>query len=206
MLPPSYIKSLPDAMVQLYALVEADILADMARRIKEYDYWIPAAQHQAMKLKEMGMVREEILQQLSALTGKSQKELTQLMADAGAKTIKAEDETYKAAGMNPPPLATSRALQKTLNAGLKRTNGSFKNLTKTTAKTASKQFEDALDRAWLQITSGAFDYNTAVRMAIKDLSRAGVGAIKYPSGHIDNLEVAVRRATITGVNQTQGSW
>lgn len=61
-----------------------------------------------------------------------------------------------------------------------------------------------MDRAWLQITSGAFDYNTAVRMAIKDLSSNGVGAIKYPTGHVDNLEVAVRRATITGVNQTQG--
>ena len=29
-----------------------------------------------------------------------------------------------------------------------------------------------------------------------------MGAITYPSGHVDSLEVAVRRATITGVNQT----
>jgi len=28
------------------------------------------------------------------------------------------------------------------------------------------------------------------------------GAAHYPSGHIDSIEVAVRRATITGVNQT----
>lgn len=204
MLPPDYINSLPNGMVELYAQAEADILADMARRIKEYDYGIPAAQHQVVKLKEMGMAREEILKRLSSVMGESQKELKQLMKDAALKTIKGEDETYKAAGLSPPALAESIALQKALNAGLKRTSGTFKNLSKTTANTASRQFENALDRAWLQITSGAFDYNTAVRNAVKDLSRAGVGAIKYPSGRVDNLEAAVRRATITGVNQTQG--
>ena len=54
----------------------------------------------------------------------------------------------------------------------------------------------------MQVTSGAFDPNTAVRSAIKSLAQQGVGAITYPSGHVDTLEVAVRRALVTGVNQT----
>lgn len=109
---------------------------------------------------------------------------------------------YREHGLDPPPLSASKELQKILQAGLRQTRGLFVNLSRTTANTASKQFEDALDRAWLQISSGAFDSNTAIRMAVKDLSQKGVKSIQYPSGHSDTLEVAVRRATVTGVNQT----
>ncbi|MEG1120527.1 MAG: phage minor capsid protein, partial [Bacteroidales bacterium] len=78
----------------------------------------------------------------------------------------------------------------------------FDNLTRTTANTTTHQFEKVLDRAYLQITSGAFDYNSAIRSAVKDLSQKGIAVVEYPSGHTDYMEVAVRRATVTGVNQT----
>ena len=83
MLKAEYLQSVPDNMIKLFAQAEADILADMARRISEYDYWIPAAEHQAKMLEEAGMVREEILARLNRLTGKTTKELTELMVEAG---------------------------------------------------------------------------------------------------------------------------
>lgn len=43
MLKPKYLEQLPAIMVELYSQVEQDILADMARRLSTYDYWIPAA-------------------------------------------------------------------------------------------------------------------------------------------------------------------
>lgn len=89
-----------------------------------------------------------------------------------------------------------------LTAGYQKTAGLFRNLTGTTANTAARQFENALDRAYMQITTGAFDYDTAIRSAIKDLARQGVSAVQYPSGRVDSIEVAVRRAALTGVNQT----
>lgn len=57
MLDPSVLDSLPDALVALYARVEQDILSDMARRLSQYDYWIPAAEHQRQKLREMNMTQ-----------------------------------------------------------------------------------------------------------------------------------------------------
>lgn len=54
----------------------------------------------------------------------------------------------------------------------------------------------------MQITLGGMDYNTAIRSTIKQLSAEGVGAIRYPTGRTDTIEVAVRRAVVTGVNQT----
>lgn len=202
MLKPKYIEQLPDAMIQGYSQVEQDILADMARRIASYDYWIPAADWQYRKLIEMGNFHSYVWKALSARTGKTEEELAQLMAQAGAETLSFDRSIYQAHGLSPPPLAASGALQGILREGLKKTKGLFQNLTGTTAGTATQQFETALDRAWLQISSGAFDANAAIRMAVKDLARQGVGAIAYPTGHVDSLEVAVRRAVVTGVNQT----
>lgn len=204
MLTPGYLDALPEAVVELYAQVEADILADMARRIATYDYYIPAAQWQHIKAQELGLMHDEIIKQMSRATGQSQSDLRKMFSDAGGVALEEDDKIHRAAGKSPSPVNASPALLEALNAGYKKTYGVFKNLTSTTARTSTKQFENALDRAYMQITSGAFDANTAVRMAVKDLSRQGLGAIKYPSGHVDTIEVATRRAVVTGVSQTAG--
>lgn len=202
MLKPEYLQRVPDGMIKLYAQAEADILADMARRISTYDYWIPAVEHQAKMLEEAGMVREEILARLKTLTGRADRELRQLMQEAGTAALKSDDAVYCRQGLHPPPVSASEDLQKVLQAGYEKTAGTFRNLTRTTARTAAHQFEQALDRAYMQITFGGMDYNTAIRSTIKQLSAEGVGAIRYPTGRTDTIEVAVRRAVVTGVNQT----
>lgn len=51
----------------------------------------------------------------------------------------------------------------------------------------------------MQVTSGAFNYNTAIRNAVKAAASEGTEVL-YPSGHRDKLDVAVRRAVLTGVS------
>lgn len=202
MLTPEYLADVPESMVQLYAQVEADILADMAQRLKAYDYWIPASEHQRRVLLEMGASEQEILKKLSAITGKSTAELKKLMLDAGQQALAADNAIYQEQGLQPPPLRASKPMQQVLNAGYARTAKLFRNLTRTTAHTASGQLEQVLDVAYMKVTSGAFDYNTAITHAIKSLAKQGLGAVRYPSGRVDTLETAVRRAVMTGVNQT----
>lgn len=202
MLKPEYLQRVPDGMIQLYAQAEMDILENMAVRIAHYGYWIPAVEHQAKMLEEAGMVREEILARLKTLTGRADRELRQLMQEAGTAALKSDDAVYRRQGLNPPPVSASADLQKVLQAGYEKTSGTFRNLTLTTARTAAHQFAQALDRAYMQITLGGMDYNTAIRSTIKQLSAEGVGAIRYPTGRTDTIEVAVRRAVVTGVNQT----
>lgn len=201
MLKPEYLDAFPESLIGLYSQVERDILADMARRISQYNYWIPSAEHQRQMLREMGLTQQEIVRQLSKLTGKSQKEIKRLMQEACKKALSADRAYYRSHGIDAPN-AMSTEVKVILNTGLKSTKGLFKNLTKTTASAGQTQFVNALDKAWLQINSGAFDYNTAIRNAVKDIARQGLQAVRYPSGHADTLEVAVRRAVVTGVNQT----
>lgn len=201
-LDPKMLQSLPDALVDMYGLVEIDILEDMARRISTYDYFIPAAQHQLQKLQELGAVQSEIIAKLSAMTGKTQAKIVELLTEAGQQAIEDDIEYYTATEVYEPSKVNTEALYKQLNSGLLQTQQAFKNITGTTANTATKQFENALDRAWLQINTGGMDYNTAISRAIKDLAKGGIGAIQYKSGQVDSIEVAVRRAVVTGANQT----
>lgn len=201
MLKPSYLDQVPDRLIELYAEVEADIIADMCARLSKMDF-IPSAEWQYKKLIEMGYVHDYILERLSAVSGVTKKELEQLMTNSGVQALKADSVIYNKAGLNAPVLNASPALQQVLQAGYENTKGLFENLTRTTANTATKQFENMLDKAWLQINSGAFDYNTAIKSAIKDLTSKGLAVIRYPTGHTDYLETAVRRAVVTGVNQT----
>lgn len=201
-LDPRLLDSLPNALIDMYGLVEIDILSDMARRISTYDYFIPAAQHQMQKLQELGAVQEEIIAKLSALTGKTQEEIVALLSEASAQAIADDVEYYTAADVYEPSKVNTEALHAQLNSGLLQTEQAFVNITGTAATTASNQFVAALDRAWTQINVGGMDYTTAIKAAISDLSAAGVGAIQYESGRVDNIEVAVRRAVMTGANQT----
>ena len=202
MLSPEYIDHLPDRVVELYADLEIRILEDMARRISKTGALTETAQWQMWRLEQIGAEREFIRYHLQRLTGKTQGEINELLVEAGEEALYYDDQIYRAAGLSPKALRDSEALQKIIKAGSDKTMRLFENLTSTTADTASRQFENALDAAYMDITSGAFSYQDAVRSAVKSLSKAGIDAIIYPSGHTDKMDVAVRRAVLTGVNQT----
>ena len=65
----------------------------------------------------------------------------------------------------------------------------------------AQAYQWALDSAELQIQSGAVSYNQAIAVAVRQLADSGLKTVSYESGHIDQLDVAVRRAVMTGVNQ-----
>lgn len=114
-----------------------------------------------------------------------------------------EDAIYYHYDMEPTPFEESAALNNLLDAGARQTCGTWQNLTATTANTVTGTFERTLDAAWLKVSTGAFDYKTAVKQAVDSLAD-DMPMVTYPSGHKDSIEVAARRAVLTGVNQTTG--
>ena len=204
MLTPDQLEALPRRFVQLWQQVEDDILQDIARRMKslgELDPLTPTAIWQAWRLAETRAVRSNTVATLAKYTGKSRAEIKRLLETAGAQTLAADDAVYAAAGLDPPPVNQSPALLNLLNAGYRQTCGTWQNLTATTANTVTGTFEDRLSRAWGLVSTGAMDYSTAIRRTVDDLADT-MPYITYPSGHTDTLEVAARRAVLTGVNQT----
>jgi hypothetical protein len=65
-------------------------------------------------------------------------------------------------------------------------------------------YQQILDRSVMEITSGAFDYNTTLRRAIQDMTKSGIRSVDYASGWNNRIEVATRRAVMTGITQVTG--
>lgn len=203
MLPPSYLDQMPDAFVQLWQQVEDAILQDVARRIGKMDAVTPTANWQLWRYQQTEAVRNDVVKLLAKYTGKSETAIRKLLLQAATEAMEREDAIYYHYDMEPPPFEENAALNNLLDAGARQTCGTWQNLTATTANTVTGAFERTLDAAWLKVGTGAFDYKTAVKQAVDSLAD-DMPMVTYPSGHTDSIEVAARRAILTGVNQTTG--
>lgn len=203
MLPPSYLDRMPDAFVQLWQQVEEQILQDVARRIGKMDAVTPTANWQLWRYQQTEALRNDVVKLLAKYTGKSETAIRKLLLQAATEAMEREDAIYYHYDMEPTPFEESAALNNLLDAGARQTCGTWQNLTATTANTVTGAFERTLDAAWLKVSTGAFDYKTAVKQAVDSLAD-DMPMVTYPSGHKDSIEVAARRAVLTGVNQTTG--
>ena len=205
MLPPDYLDHCTDDILRLYEQLDDDIIRDIVRRLVNTDFEMTqSAVWQAEKIQEIGnTVYSDVLSRISGITGKSEDELRTLFEDAGTETMLYDDSVYRRAGLNPLPVMQSPGMLQTLTAGYKKCGESLHNLTLTTANTSQAAYIQACNRAYMQVSSGAFDYNTSIRKAVEELSKDGTH-ILYPSGHTDRIDVAVRRSVLTGVSQTCG--
>ena len=203
MLPPSYLDAMPDAFVQLAQQVEDEILQDVARRIGKMGTLTETADWQLWRYQQTEAVRENVVKLLAKYTGKSESTIRRLLLQAATEAMEREDAIYYHYGLEPTPFEESPALNNLLDAGARQTAGTWQNLTATTANTVTGEFERTLDAAWAKVSTGAFDYKTAVKQAVDSLAD-GMKFVTYPTGHQDSIEVAARRAILTGVNQTAG--
>lgn len=162
-----------------------------------------SAAWQVQRRNESSMLYDDILARVSEITGQSEAELKKIFKKAGVKSVTYDNKIYIEAGLNPVPLNLSPAMRDVLSAGLRRTNNLLKNLTMTHALIGQQAFVDAVDLAYMQVSTGAFTYTQAIKNAVIEAADKGLSTVAY-KGHVDRLDVAVRRAVLTGVNQTAG--
>lgn len=198
---PSWLDNCGGSLFTIYDDAADAILADMARRIATYDYYIPAAEYQRQVLEQMGATQQYILSELSRRTGKTQSELKQLMQEAGIEAVRSDADIYRRHGKAVPDQA-SAVMQNILAAGYKQTAGAFDNLCRTTARAGTNQFLRELNTAWLMVSSGGMSLDQATTAVIKRLAASGLDSVSYASGRTLSLDAAVRMTVRTGINQT----
>ncbi len=200
MLSPEYYSHLSDDLIKLYSDLDNAIISDIVRRIVKNGEMTETAKWQAKQLQESGMVYDDVIAEIAKRTNSTQDQVRTLFEKSGVESVKNDNVVYKAAGLEGIVRLSPAAMQ-TLNAGYVKCSGDLSNLTLTTANTAQQAYITACNNAYMQISSGAFDYNTAIRNAVKAAAVEGTEVL-YPSGHRDKLDVAVRRSVLTGVGQT----
>lgn len=203
MLTPDQLAHCADDIIKLYNKLDDDIVRDITRRIIKAGYLTKTGIWQAEMLQQCGMLEQDILASVAKYSDLSTDSLKILFENAAVTSAEYDMSIYMKAGLKPLPLNMSPSAMQVLEAGFKKTNGNIRNLTKTTAVTSQTVFINTCTTAEMKVSSGAFDYNTAIRDAIKQIADQGAW-VKYPSGHRDRLDVAVRRNVVTGVSQTTG--
>jgi len=194
---------LTEPLEALFERFYQSVIEDMARRLARIDM-SNATAYQAWRLRESGLLYDELLARLSKLTGLTTRELRRAFERYGVRFTEKDEAIYRKAGLDPVPLRQSPAMMNALEAGLRKTGMAANNLTMTTAVTTQQAFIDAADLAYMQVSTGTMTYQSAIREGVLSLARRGLTVISFPSGRIDQADVAMRRTVLTGVAQTTG--
>ena len=189
---------------QLYANLELDIIEEIAKRIANVGYANTVVINDLRITQEMGYLYEDIVKLVAKYNNTTVEEVNRIFYEAGEKSLKLDDKIYKEAGLQPLPLKQDESIKQIMNATILRTSNNLKNLAMTTANTAQTQFINAMNNAYMYVSTGVKSYTSAIIDEIKNLSSQGA-MIEYPSGARRSLESAVRMNIITSVNQTMGT-
>ena len=193
-----------DRVVALYQQLEDDIITAMIRRMMRMGKVSDTTKYQAEILQQAGLLYTDIVQIITNRTDACSAAVKALFEDAGVETVSIENDIHETAEQLPVNIRQSSPMRRVLEAGYRKTQKTLRNLVGTTANTTQQAFYDACDRSYMQVSSGAFSYQEAIRTAVRSLADTGA-YVTYPTGHRDRIDVAVRRCTLTGVGQTSAA-
>jgi len=201
MLTPDYLSHVPDSVLAIVDDLVNDIQQDIARRIAKAGL-TPTAEWQMRRLADIYGASEDAMRRIAKAAGLAEDEVRTLFKQAGVEALRIDDAIYRSVGLSPIPLAQSPVLKAIMLQGADGAGARLYNYTHSLAQVSSAAMGATIDRAYVQIMSGAFDQNTAIRRAVNDLARQGFETITYPSGHKSHVEAVVRQLVTTGVNQS----
>lgn len=212
MLTPEQVNAYAGLIAEPWDELSDRILRDMVRRIIKTGRITATAEWQSCRAQALGASRDYLLRQMAAFAQEIGPQEATIFAQAMQQAYGKDVLDAAAAGRTLDPLGDSEEAQQILLSGYRRTMNTLYNLTQTRAvmgnqnmvETTQRQLAYYLDMAHADAVSGAFSSDDSARRALNELAARGVGAITYPSGHIDTLDVVVLRATRTGINQTAG--
>jgi len=201
MLSPEYLNLIEfNDVVELYNKLNIEITADIIKRVAKMQDITETSKKQLRILKQTNgtEIFNNALKETSMLTAQTKKALKLLFDDMTQEDIKGYKELYK---YRDKPFKLNDTQYKILNQGLKATNRMLKNFTNTIAFESQQAYIETVDSAYFKVASGAVDYTTAINTACQELANKGI-TLKDKLGRSVQLEVAVRRNVMTGIQQT----
>lgn len=214
MFTPTEIEALPSAMEQLYRSLQLNIMSDLTERFKANGEEITsAADWQINRLYELGVSKDEIDSLIQSTLNVSDDEIDRIYDEVVKSGYARNEELYTSKGKEYIPYAENKQLQQLVKAVKNQTKSEYRNITgslgfavrnadNTLSFTPLADFyQRTLDNGLMQIASGAVDYNTVLTKAVKAMTDSGLRTVDYASGWSNRVDVAARRALMTGFNQ-----
>ena len=202
---PELLDALPEELAELYRALENTLLDEICSRLVIADQLNEVTVQDIRALRSHGIDLKSVEEAISKTTGVSKQKLNSLLNDVVERNQKYYTEVIDLAHVTQPETLVDAA---TVDAIKQQTHDTFRNLTASmgflvgnTMLKPARAYQWALDNAEMQIQSGAINYNQAIANAVRQLAESGIKVVDYESGHRDSIDVAARRAVMTGVNQ-----
>ena len=214
MLTPAQTEELPIELEKMFRDLEQRVMSDVVRRLKLNGNDITrSADWQINRLIELGKSQEEIKQYLANALKMSDNEIEKAYQKVIDEGYAQNEEIYKQADKDFIPYEDNQELQQLVSATKEQTQGEFKNITQSlgfaTKDTAGNikfqpiadYYQKTLDSAMLDIATGMFGYNTVLNRVVTEMTNSGLRTVDYASGWSNRVDVAARRAIMTGITQ-----
>lgn len=204
---PELLDALPEDLAELFRALELVLLNEICSRLKAADELNEVTVQDIRALRSHGIDLKEIKKAIRETSGISKTKLDKLLGDVVARNQQYYTDLIDLAHITQPETLVDAAEVAAIRT---QTLNTFHNLTASmgflvdagrTMLPPAKAYQWALDSAALQVQSGAINYNQAIKTAVKELADSGLKVVDYESGHRDHVDVAVRRAVMTGVSQ-----
>ena len=200
MLPPRYLDGLADELTEIYSQLESEILQDMARRIARMGKITDATKWQAQILAESGALRKNITRILAKYDKTIAQQVADTITEALEKNTINDNRIFKAATGRTVSAPNAQAMLSIIQ----KCHSDLSRLTLTTAATSQAEFVKEANRVYINVQSGAFDYDTSMKDAADELAKRGITTVQYENGRpvTRSIESAVRMNILTSINQT----
>ena len=202
---PEILDALPEELAKIYRALENTLLDENCSRLVFADQLNEVTVQDIQALRSHGIDLKSIEEAISKTAGISKQKLNSLLNDVVERNQKYYTEVIDLAHVTQPETLVDAA---TVDAIKRQTHDTFRNLTASmgflvgnTMLKPARAYQWALDNAEMQIQSSAISYNQAIKTAVKQLADSGLKVVDYESGHRDQIDVAARRAVMTGVSQ-----
>lgn len=206
---PELLDALPEELAELFRGLELKLLEEICSRLKISDNLNEVTVQDIRALRAHGIDLEEIKKAIADASGIGMNKLESLLEDVVALNQAYYTEMIDLAQVTEPERLVD---YEDIYSIYEQTKGEYRNITQSmgflvqdgrhkTMLPPAKVYQWALDSAELQVMSGAISYNQAISNAIRQLVDSGLKAVSYESGHVDSVDVATRRAVMTGVVQ-----
>lgn len=209
---PDLLDALPEELAELFRSLEITLLEEICSRLKVAGELNEVTVQDIQALRSHGIDLSDIEKAIREATGIRQKKLNELLDGVVARNQEYYTELINIADVTAPERLVD--IEDTW-AIYEQTNHTLTNLTQSmgflvdngrTMLPPAKAYQWALDNAEMQIQSGAISYNQAIKYAVKSLADSGIKTVDYESGRVDQIDVAARRAVMTGVNQLSAKY
>ena len=204
---PAVLDALPEGIAELYRNLENTLLNEICSRLNLAGELNEVTVQSVRALRSHGISLDEIESAIRETTNISEEELQKLLDDVVERNQAYYTDMIDLAGVTEPETLLDAA---DIDAIIRQTGTDMLNITQSmgflvdggrTMLEPAKAYQWALNNAELQIMSGAISYNQAIKSSIRQLADSGLRYVEYESGHRDHIDVAARRAVMTGINQ-----